>query len=130
MLHTFDELLTQIALAPPCEISHDSQENKSRVASFLPIQTGISIGFRVSCELDRGGRTPRPVSTGSAQAILVDACDLHESARKGCKNRGDPSGNEEYDRNRHADPFAPQATEPRVGLPVFLVVGGFEMAPS
>ena len=37
VLDPVDELFTQIALAPPSKVSHDSQEDKSRVASFLPI---------------------------------------------------------------------------------------------
>lgn len=107
VLHPFDEFRTQIALAPPPQISHDSQENKSRVASFLPVQTGMSIGFSVGCELNRGGGTEGPVSTRSAQAVLVDACNLHKGTGKCCKHRGDPSGNEEDDHNREADPFPP-----------------------
>lgn len=94
VLHPLRELFTQITLAPPCYISHNSQENESRVASFLPIKTGLSSGFGVGCELNRRGRTEGPVSTRSAQAIIVYTCNLHESAGKGRKHRGDPSGNE------------------------------------
>ena len=94
------------------------------------MQTGVSVGFGVGCELNSGSRTEGPVSTRRAQAILVDACNLHQGAGKGCEHRGDPSGNEEDDRNRDADPCAAQATKPTVGLPILLVLGGFEMAPS
>lgn len=92
----------------------------------------MSIGFGVGCELNRGGRIEGPVSSRSAQAILVDACDLHEGASEGCEYRGHPSGKKENDRNRDADPFAPQAAKPAMGrgVPILLVVGGFEMAPS
>ena len=129
MLHPFDEFLTEIALAPPTQIRYHSQKNESRVAGFLPMQTRISIGFGVGCELNSGSGTEGPVSTRSAQTILVDACNLHEGAGKGCEHRSDPSGNEEDDRYRDADPCAPQATKPTEGLPVLLVFGSFEMAP-
>lgn len=90
----------------------------------------MSIGFGVRCELNGGGRTPRPVSTWKGQAVLVDACNLHEGSSKGCKHCGYPSGKEEDDQNRDADPCAPQATKPTVVIPIILVVGRFEMAPS
>ena len=129
-LDSFHELLTQVALAPPSQISYHGQKDERRVAGFLPMQTGIPIGFSVGCEVDGGGRTPGPISTRSAQAVVEDASNLHESAGKGCKHRGHPSWNEEDDCNGNADPFTPQATKPTVGLPKFLVLRGFEMAPS
>ena len=128
--HAFHELLTQVTLAPPSQIRYHSQKDESRVACFLPMPTGIPIGFSVGCEVDGGGRIPGPVSTRSAQAVVVDASNLHESAGKGCKHRGNPSRKEEDDRYRNADPFTPQATKPTVCLPKALVLRGFEVAPS
>lgn len=106
-LDSLHELLTQVALAPPSQISYHGQKDESRVASFLPMQTGIPVGFSVGCEVDCGGRTPGPISTRSAQAVVEDAGDLHESAGKGCKDRGNPSRNEEDDRNSNANRFTP-----------------------
>ncbi len=90
----------------------------------------MSRGFCIGRELDRGFRTKRPVSTRSTDAVLVDARDLHERAGKGCKHRSCPSRDEEDDRNGDADPFTPQLIKPTVGVPVIMVLGSFEMAPS
>lgn len=90
----------------------------------------MPIGFSVACEVDCGVRTPGPVSTRSADTIIVDASNLHENAGKSHEHRGNPSRNEEDDRNRNADPFPPQAIKPTVGVPEILVLRRFEMAPS
>ena len=96
------------------------------------METGISIFFGVGCELNRGCGIEGPISIRSAYTILKDAGNLHEGAGKGGEYRGHPSGNEEGDRDKNADPFAPQAIKPTMGrgIPVCLVLGGFEMAPS
>ncbi len=90
----------------------------------------MSRGFCVGRTLNRGVRTQRPESTRSTDTVLLDARDLHERAGKGCKHCSRPSRDEEDDRNRDADPFAPQLIKPAVGVPVIMVLGSFEMAPS